>query len=114
MAGLKPTAADVALGRRLSEARRVASLTQRQMGDALGFSAAQWQKYEKGTNRISATCLPVIARLTGKPLAWFFGDGTAAEPALSADEKAELEDQVLGAVSRIVERRRAAQAEARA
>ena len=80
MAGLKPTSADVALGRRLSEARRVANLTQRQMGDALGFSAAQWQKYEKGSNRISATCLPVIAEMTGKPIAWFFGEDAPAEP----------------------------------
>lgn len=114
MAGLKPTAADVALGARLKQARLAYGLTQRAIGEALGISAAQLQKYEKGTNKIAATTLAVFAGLVDKPIAWFFGDDTAAGPDLSADEKAELEHQVLGAVSRIVDRRRAAQAEARA
>jgi len=36
------------------------------------MSAAQLQKYEKGTNRISAVHLEILARMTGVPLDHFF------------------------------------------
>lgn len=78
MAGLRPTEADVRMGARLTEARRAAGLTQRTVAAAIGVSAAQLQKYERGVNRLSATSLPVIAELTGKPVAWFFGEVAAA------------------------------------
>lgn len=113
MAGLKPTAADVRMGARLHEARRALSLSQRATGEALGISAAQLQKYEKGTNKIAATTLAVFARLTERPISWFFGEEPSAQPDLSEDEHAELETAVLGAVDKIVGRRRAAQSEAR-
>ncbi|GJD77971.1 helix-turn-helix domain-containing protein [Methylobacterium gregans] len=109
MAGLKSTDADVRMGARLTEARRAAGLTQRTVAAAIGVSAAQLQKYEKGTNRLSATSLPVIADLVGKQISWFFGD----EPELTTEESAEIERAVLGAVQGIVDRRRGVGAEVR-
>lgn len=72
MAGLKPTQADIGLGARLTTARRAAGLAQRKLALAVGVSPAQLQKYEKGTNRISAVQLAMIAEVTGRPIAWFF------------------------------------------
>lgn len=71
MAGQKPDDRDVFLGQRIAQERRRAALTQRSVAKSFGISAAQLQKYEKGTNRISAVHLDIIARLTGKPIDFF-------------------------------------------
>ena len=71
MAGQKTDERDVHLGRRIAEHRKVAKLTQRTVAKTFGMSAAQLQKYEKGTNRISAIHLGILSRLTGVPVASF-------------------------------------------
>lgn len=71
MAGQKPDARDAYIGQRMADQRRKASLMQRSVARNFGLSAAQLQKYEKGTNRISAVHLDIIARMTGKPLDFF-------------------------------------------
>lgn len=72
MAGQKTDARDVHVGQRLAEQRKKASLTQKRVAQSFGMSAAQLQKYEKGTNRISAIHLDTFSRLTGVPIAYFF------------------------------------------
>ena len=72
MAGQKPDDRDKYIGQRIAEQRRRASLTQRSVAKNFGISAAQLQKYEKGTNRISAVHLDIIARMTGMPVDYFF------------------------------------------
>lgn len=72
MAGQKTDDRDVELGRRIAEQRKRAGLTQRKVAQSFGMSAAQLQKYEKGTNRISAVHLAILSRLTGTPVADFF------------------------------------------
>lgn len=71
MAGQKTDDRDVHLGRRIAEHRKRAKLTQRIVARSFGMSAAQLQKYEKGTNRISAIHLAILSRLTGVPVANF-------------------------------------------
>lgn len=71
MAGQKTDDRDVHLGRRIAEHRKRAKLTQRQVADSFAMSAAQLQKYEKGTNRISAIHLAILSRLTGVPVSDF-------------------------------------------
>lgn len=105
MAGLKATEADVVLGKRLAEARKAASLVQRELAAAIGVSAAQWQKYEKGTNRIAATSLAIVAELTGKPIGWFFGEEPRRDPGLDADEFAQVERTLLATISDIAQAR---------
>ena len=63
MAGQKTDQRDAYIGQRIAEERRRASLTQRRVAQSFGMSAAQLQKYEKGTNRISALHLEILARM---------------------------------------------------
>ena len=72
MAGQKTDQRDVYVGQRIAEQRRKASLTQRRVAQSFGMSAAQLQKYEKGTNRISAVHLDIFSRMTGVPMDYFF------------------------------------------
>lgn len=52
---------DVAVGNRVREGRGMRGMSQEALGDALGISFQQVQKYEKGMNRISASRLVQIA-----------------------------------------------------
>ncbi|MDP4021582.1 helix-turn-helix transcriptional regulator [Methylobacterium sp. NEAU 140] len=72
MAGQKTDQRDVYVGQRIAEQRRKASLTQREVARSFGMSAAQLQKYEKGTNRISAVHLDIFSRMTRVPMEYFF------------------------------------------
>lgn len=69
---------DVHVGARVRQARLLAGISQEKLGAGLGLTFQQVQKYEKGANRIVASRLEQIARLLGKPVAWFFG-GLAVE-----------------------------------
>lgn len=52
--------------------RLMLGVSQERLGDALGVSFQQVQKYEKGTNRISASRLQQIADVLEVPIAFFF------------------------------------------
>lgn len=56
---------DVALGRRIRELRRAQARTQAQLGEVLGLSYQQVQKYENGSNRVSALMLIKVAEALG-------------------------------------------------
>lgn len=75
---------DVHLGAQVRLARNSRDMTQQQLGDALGITFQQVQKYEKGTNRIGGARLWEIAKALDVPPAYFF-DGLAA----SADAETE-------------------------
>jgi len=96
MAGQKTDERDLHLGRRLSEQRKRAKLTQREVADSFGMSAAQLQKYEKGVNRISAVHLAILSRLTGTPVAEFL-DGLPHLDALPTSGFAEDDQQTYAA-----------------
>ncbi|MCF1502955.1 Lar family restriction alleviation protein [Afifella sp. H1R] len=63
------TDTDCAIGAALREARRRAGLSQSAIGEALGVSFQQIQKYEKGTNRIAAAQLVALAEALNVPAA---------------------------------------------
>lgn len=67
-----PKAIDRLVGMRVREARRSVKLTQTELGEKIGITFQQVQKYEKGSNRISASTLHQIAASLDRPLAWFF------------------------------------------
>jgi transcriptional regulator with XRE-family HTH domain len=48
------------------------SMSQEKLGDALGLTFQQVQKYEKGTNRIGASRLQQISNILQVPVAFFF------------------------------------------
>ena len=64
--------ADVNLGKRIRLRRVEQGLSQENLGDALGVSFQQVQKYEKGVNRVSSTRLVQIAATLGAPVMFFY------------------------------------------
>jgi transcriptional regulator with XRE-family HTH domain len=52
--------------------RMMLNLSQEKLGDALKLTFQQVQKYEKGTNRISASRLHQIAEILQVPVSFFF------------------------------------------
>jgi len=84
MAGQKTDQRDVYVGQRIAEQRRKASLTQRRVAQSFGMSAAQLQKYEKGTNRIGASRLQKISEVMAVPVSFFFDGLSELEPAGAA------------------------------
>jgi transcriptional regulator with XRE-family HTH domain len=52
--------------------RMMLSMSQEKLGDALGLTFQQVQKYEKGTNRIGASRLQQISLILQVPVAFFF------------------------------------------
>jgi transcriptional regulator with XRE-family HTH domain len=63
---------DVHVGKRLRQRRTMLGLSQEALGDAVGITFQQVQKYEKGTNRISASRLYGFARILGVRVLYFF------------------------------------------
>jgi transcriptional regulator with XRE-family HTH domain len=67
-----PDARDIEVGRRVRAFRLARNLSQSALADRLGLTFQQVQKYEKGTNRISAGRLQTIAEIFQVPVADFF------------------------------------------
>lgn len=67
-----PHPIDVHVGRRVAERRLALRYNQSELGRALDLTFQQVQKYEKGTNRISASKLWLIARFLEVDFSYFF------------------------------------------
>nr|WP_184045915.1 helix-turn-helix transcriptional regulator [Roseospira visakhapatnamensis] len=67
-----PDPVDVYVGRRLRKQRTLLKLSQEQLARAVGVTFQQIQKYERGSNRISASRLYDIAKVLGVPINFFF------------------------------------------
>ena len=67
---LNPT--DKHVGRRVRMRRMMLGMSQEKLGDALGLTFQQVQKYEKGTNRISASRLQYLTHILQVPVSFFF------------------------------------------
>jgi transcriptional regulator with XRE-family HTH domain len=72
MAKKAPNPIDKHVGSRVRMRRMMLSMSQEKLGDALGLTFQQVQKYEKGTNRIGASRLQQIANILQVPPAFFF------------------------------------------
>jgi len=72
-----PDPVDVHIAARLFELRKASGLTQKALGDAVGVTFQQVQKYEHARNRVSASMLYGLARALGVPL-WAFFEGLPA------------------------------------
>jgi transcriptional regulator with XRE-family HTH domain len=64
-------AVDALIGSRIRLRRSVRGLSQEKLGDALGLSYQQVQKYERGQHRVSASRLAQIARILGVEISFF-------------------------------------------
>ncbi len=74
-----PSPVDVHVGARLRVRRTLLGMSQTTLGDAIGLTFQQVQKYERGTNRISASRLFDLSRVLDVPVEYFFGDMPATE-----------------------------------
>lgn len=67
---------EIQVGRRVRIGRMLRGMTQMQLGDALGLTFQQIQKYESGANRVGAGRLFLMAGLFEVPVDFFFVDVT--------------------------------------
>jgi transcriptional regulator with XRE-family HTH domain len=67
-----PNPIDKHVGSRVRMRRMMLGMSQEKLGDALGLTFQQVQKYEKGTNRIGASRLQQISLILQVPVAFFF------------------------------------------
>ena len=65
---------DIHIGKKLKMIRTMSGMTQDQLGELVGVTFQQIQKYEKGLNRVSAGRLYELAQVFGKPVSSFFSD----------------------------------------
>lgn len=72
MAKKAPNPIDKHVGSRVRMRRMMLNMSQEKLGDALGLTFQQVQKYEKGTNRIGASRLQQIAHILQVPVSFFF------------------------------------------
>ncbi len=70
----KPHPVDVHVGARVWMRRTLLGMTQTDLGDALGLTFQQVQKYERGTNRISASRLYGLSQVFDVTVEYFFED----------------------------------------
>ena len=78
----KPHPVDVHVGSRVRQRRTLLGMSQEKLGDALGLTFQQVQKYEKGTNRVGASRLQQIAQILQVPVSFFF-EGAPHSPGYS-------------------------------
>ena len=83
----KPHPVDMHVGARVRMRRTLLGMSQTTLGEAIGLTFQQVQKYEKGTNRISASRLFELSRLFDVPVEFFFEEMPVEVAANSPAEK---------------------------
>jgi len=69
-----PNPVDVHVGGRIRLRRTLLGMSQERLGDALGLTFQQVQKYERGTNRVGASRLWDLSRVLDVPVSFFYED----------------------------------------
>jgi len=94
MAGKKPNPVDAHVGSRVRLRRMLLGMSQERLGESMGLTFQQVQKYEKGVNRIGASRLFQISKILDVPVQFFFeeapysGDGNAVRGTAEPDSEA--------------------------
>lgn len=70
----RPSPIDVHVGSRIRLRRTLLGMSQEKLGEALGLTFQQVQKYERGVNRVGASRLFDLARVLDVPIGFFFDD----------------------------------------
>ena len=95
-----PNFIDVHVGNRIRMRRQIVGMSQEKLGELLGITFQQVQKYEKGSNRISASRLYYAAKTLGVQVQFFFEDlpGVDDQGGLSESNP---EDSVMAALMNV-------------
>ena len=75
----EPDATDIYVGKRIRMRRLALDMNQTKLADAVSLTFQQIQKYEKGTNRVSASRMQQFAQILKVPISFFFEGSPAAE-----------------------------------
>ena len=70
----RPSPIDVHVGTRIRLRRTLLGMSQERLGEALGLTFQQVQKYERGVNRVGASRLFDLSRVLDVPISFFFDD----------------------------------------
>lgn len=96
-----PNPVDVHVGARVRMRRMLIGMSQEKLGEALGLTFQQVQKYEKGSNRIGASRLYQIGAVLGVPIEFFF-EGLERDPSPNgADNAASFDTELLSSAEGI-------------
>jgi transcriptional regulator with XRE-family HTH domain len=113
---------DVHVGNRIRMRRMLIGMSQEKLGDQLGLTFQQVQKYEKGSNRVSASRLYQMAQILGVNVQFFYDelpgqssghpgghaenrDGTRIMDLISSAEGLQLNQAFIGITEADVRRR---------
>jgi len=77
----RPNPVDIHVGSRVRLRRTLLGVSQEKLGEKLGITFQQVQKYEKGSNRIGASRLQNIAEVLSAPVSFFFEGMNEEAPA---------------------------------
>lgn len=77
----RPNPIDIHVGSRVRLRRNMLGMSQEKLGENLGITFQQIQKYEKGTNRVGASRLQAIAQVLKVPVSFFFEDAPGIDNA---------------------------------
>src|SRR5579863_10458076 len=69
-----PNPIDVHVGQRIRQRRTLLGMSQERLGEAIGLTFQQVQKYERGANRVGASRLFDLARVLDVPVSFFFDE----------------------------------------
>ena len=69
-----PNPVDIHVGSRVRLRRTLLGMSQKKLGNALGLTFQQIQKYERGANRIGSSRLFLLSRILDVPVSFFFDD----------------------------------------
>ncbi len=103
---VRPSPIDVHVGARIRLRRTLLGMSQERLGEALGLTFQQVQKYERGVNRVGASRLFDLSRVLDVPISFFFDDmpdsltasfggQTGRRPASFADQPEGFADDTL-------------------
>jgi transcriptional regulator with XRE-family HTH domain len=102
----RPNPIDVHVGSRIRLRRTLLGMSQERLGDALGLTFQQVQKYERGVNRVGASRLYDLSRVLDVPISFFYDDmpenvgdrgpsGTSRRPAGFGDMQDQFGDDTM-------------------
>jgi transcriptional regulator with XRE-family HTH domain len=85
--GKRPNPTDAYVGSRVRLRRKMLGMSQEKLGERLGITFQQIQKYEKGTNRVGASRLQAMAAALEVPVSYFFPDSSPGADPIGMQEE---------------------------
>jgi transcriptional regulator with XRE-family HTH domain len=95
----KPNPIDIHVGSRIRLRRTMLGMSQEKLGESLGITFQQIQKYEKGTNRVGASRLQNISSILNVPVSFFFEDAPGDQGAQGGMAEASSSNYVVDFLS---------------